>query len=305
MLYSYEELNCKDIDHITAYKRYLYKYINQKKEFRRLKFHEKDYTFGWMEATYTDNKANAFNLYKIKEAKEYLFYKIILTYGENVCDFSAITYGPNGKITANQLRKDKRLFNEYLQVWKNYIAKPNGAYLTIIAPMIRRKIKELKSICTSQTDFLNREKYCYAIFFYIYYKAKLYFDEKKEKYLTFRILNKPFIINIYSFCHILSRHYIPSLNRGLPNTMNDKLPFIDINNFSKSLQVIIETYFKINPTLDINTEYLLFNINNTPYILWIKYKRLKDCYGYEVCSFYKCQDQKDLEKFKKGIVIKL
>ena len=41
MIYSSKELKAEGFDHKTAMQCYMYKYINQKKEFHRLKAHEK------------------------------------------------------------------------------------------------------------------------------------------------------------------------------------------------------------------------------------------------------------------------
>ena len=98
MIYCNNELKADGFDHIIAMQRYLYKYINHKKEFHRLKAHEKDYAFGWMNATYDDKGKKAFNLYEDVEAYEYVFFNIILTYGEDIASFEGEFFGPSGKI---------------------------------------------------------------------------------------------------------------------------------------------------------------------------------------------------------------
>ena len=57
MIYQNKELKTEGFNHKTAMQRYLYKYVNHKKEFHRLKAHEKDYAFSWMNVTY-DEKGN-------------------------------------------------------------------------------------------------------------------------------------------------------------------------------------------------------------------------------------------------------
>ena len=87
--------------------RYLYKYLNQKKEFHCLKHHEKDYAFSWMRTITDANNQKVFDLYLESEAAEYIFYSIILTYGENVDEFMGRLYGPLGKLPKEQINKDQ------------------------------------------------------------------------------------------------------------------------------------------------------------------------------------------------------
>lgn len=301
MIYSSEQIKLFDSNkHAIAVGRYLHKYFNDQYNFRRLKPHEKDYLFGWMETITNDDGNRVYDLYKIPEAKEYLFNKIILRYGEDVDSFSCSICGPSGKLTANQVRKDKRFFNEYLQIWKKQLENPMGMYLPVIKRELNDKLKELSKICLTEQEYKGREKYCYAVFFYVYYKAKLYFEEKKEKYLEFEEHGYKFIANIYSYCHIFTRHYVPSLNRGMSNTINADIPCIDINNFLESIKKLVDIYFEKNHNLDTSMEYLLYKINGDKYIMWIKYKKLNElCHqeGFEIRSFYRCTKGTDLIRF--------
>ena len=301
MIYCNSELKADGFDHIIAMQRYLYKYINHKKDFHRLKAHEKDYAFGWMNATYDDKGKKAFNLYEDVEAYEYVFFNIILTYGEDIASFEGEFFGPSGKIPHSQVLKDKSFFEMFLQIWKSNLRLHKGPYLSIIAPMFQQKLKELKTICKSEQELLSRELYCY-----IYYKAKLYFEEKESKSIIFNIKGYSFVANIYTYCHIFNRHYVPSLNRGLNSTMNDNLPMIDVNSLLESIQDLIVKYFSVCSSLQSSTEYLLFKLNGDKYILWIKYKQLDELSkskGFEIRSFYKCEDTKDLSLYDNTIDI--
>ena len=301
MLYSRRQLQSPSFDHRTAMSRYLNKYLNQKSEFRRLKAHEKDYVFEWSNCIRDDQENPVINLNEEPLACEYLFYRIILTYGEDVDNFKGCFIGPKGIIPEDQVQKDKSFFDNCLIHWKRMIDEHKGPYLSIIDPMLKRKLVELKKACKSEEEYCSREKYCLAVFFYLYYKAKVYFDELNPKALIFTIKNYTFVVNIYTFCHIFTRHYVPSLNRGIDgNSMNDELPCIDINNFLESIQNLITSYFSVCDELDSSKEYLLFKLNNDPYILWIKYKRLNELSknpGFEVRSFYKCNEETDLKRF--------
>lgn len=305
-MYSNKELKTEGFDHKTAMQRYLYKYVNHKKEFHRLKAHEKDYAFSWMDVTYDEKGNKAFELYKDTEAYEYVFYNIILTYGEDIASFNGDFSGPNGKIPDSQVLKDKGFFEMFLQIWKNKLNLHKGPYLSIIAPMFQQKLKELKNICKTEQELLSRELYCYSVFFYIYYKAKLYFDEKEIKSLIFEVKGYSFVANIYTYCHILNRHYIPSLNRGLSNTMNNNLSMININSLLESIRDLIVKYFTICNSLHSSIEYLLFKLNGDKFILWIKYKKLDELSkteGFEIRSFYKCEDAKDISLYDNTIDI--
>lgn len=298
-MYTSDELQAPQFDHKTAMQRFLHKFLYHRKEFKKFKSYEKHYAFDRMKVTYDENKEPAFNLYDIEEAREYVFYSIILCYGEAVDSFSPPLYDAKGKISAEKIRRDKRFFNNYLSIWKEQIKRHKGAYLNIIVPMLNEKLKELRAIC-SDHEYKGREKYCYAVFFYIYYKAQLYFDGIKNKCVTFDIQGFTFVINIYSFCHIFNRHYIPSLNRGLLSTMNIQHDGIDIQDLPNSLKRLIMTYCSQFNELSINTEYMLFNFDGFPYILWIKYKsipELNNMNGFEVRTYYRCEEQRDLEKF--------
>ena len=82
MLYSRKEL--KDItlpNSQIPLKRYLHKY--EIGELKKLKMHEREFLFEHMILMNNDemfNRKATFDLRKIEEAKEYLFYMIILTY---------------------------------------------------------------------------------------------------------------------------------------------------------------------------------------------------------------------------------
>lgn len=299
-MYSSSELQDPEFDHKSAMQRFLHKFQNQRKEFRRLKEYEKHYAFDWMNVIYNDNGQHAFDLYGIDEAKEYIFYSIILCYGENVADFSPPLYDAYGKIPAGKIRKDKRFFNEYLHIWMSQLDKRKGQYLSVLDKPLRNKLLNLQKVCTKK-EYKAREKYCYAVFFHIYYKAKLYFEAIKNKYLSLDIGDYTFVYNIYSYTHILSRHFYPSLNRGLGVSINTQSCGIDLNDVGGSILKHLDTYFTYCTELNECKEYLLFKFKSDKYIMWIQYKTLKELNhnkkGFEVRSFYRCESQHDLNKF--------
>ncbi len=302
MLYTSNELNSsKWEESIVPLQRYLHKYYMN--EINNLKHHEKDFLFRSMLylRNGTDNKLS-FNLYKIPEAREFLFNKIILTYGKGVVDFNGVFYDYNGKIAPSNLRKDKRFFHEYLSIWENQLTAGKGAYFSVLKPMFLCKVRETNALeaegTLTKAECKSRIKYLKAIFFFIYYKVKYFFDEKSSTYIQRNILGFEFIANIYTFCHILSRHYIPSLNDIYGVSLNNENQLIKI---PKSIMDIVNSYFTIKGTLDKKTEYILIEIGNDPYIIWLKYKRLnelKSKEGFEIRTFYKPFAKEFSEKFE-------
>lgn len=119
MLYTNKQLVSKGFDHRIAVKRYLYKYLNQKKEFKRLKPHEKDYLFGWMRVSYNEQGEPAFDLYEETEAQEYIFFNIVLTYGEDIDKFEGPIMGPHGKLMDEEIRKDHAFLINIYQYGKS------------------------------------------------------------------------------------------------------------------------------------------------------------------------------------------
>ena len=281
--------------------RYMHKYNNN--EFKKLKMHEKDFFFQHIKLLYVDKGCNivpAFNLRKIKEAEEYLFYTIILTYTYSYVDFDSASYNYRGKIPANEIRKDKRFFYEYINKWKNQVSFKKGPYFSEIYIAINQKIKGLKTVKENTRISLHSyKKKCmliWAVFFHIYYKAKIYYDEKKKKYDE--IMIDKFIVrfDIYSFIHIMSRHYYPNMNLEAGISLNSKLSIINMEELPISVLNLIKQHTSFS-YLTQKTEFLLFEIDGEKYIIWIKFKNVENNAIFQVRSFYKCKEQRDLNKF--------
>ena len=309
-LYPYKVLNhikFKDIS--VPAQRYVHKFVKQRNEVTKLKHHEKDFLFRVLETLHDADDSHPFNLFKIPEAKEFVFDTIILTHSNQVMVFDGPVPGPYGLLKPNEKRRNKRFFYEYMAVWKNQVEKGEGAYCSVIKPEIRKKIKSWKD--WTGTD-LNRQKtlkqkteYIYATFFHIYYRVKLYFDELSKPYVLENIGGFDIVFNVYSFVHILSRHYYPNMNQDIGISMNKEIECFDIEYLPDA---IIDLIKKSNAqkALTANTEYLLCSFGGDNYILWMKYKRLNETKadGFEVRSFYKCEEQRDLDKVNEpGAVI--
>ncbi len=301
-LYSFSYLNridFKDIE-VPAY-RYTFKFENHRSEIKRLKHHEKDFLFRVLIMWHDADGQYAYDLFTIPEAKEFLFHWIILIHANQIMVFDGPVSGPSGLLTPAEKRRNKRFFYEYMNVWKNQIEKGEGGYLSIIKPEIKKKIKGWEEWAGNDIEkhkyVKKKVDYIYATFFHIYYHTKLYYDEKPKPYIIKTIGGFDVVINIYSFIHILSRHYYPNMNKEIGITLNTEMEYMNLDYLPDELFPLIEKYGQQFP-LTKGTEYILFSFGNDYYILWLKYKILNETKkeGFEVRSFYKCEEQRDLDK---------
>lgn len=298
--YSYlDKIDVNDID-VPAY-RYTFKFENHRNEIKRLKHHEKDFLFRVLKLWHNSDDKYAYDLFTIPEAKEFLFHWIILTHSNQTMVFDGPVTGPYGLLTPSEKRKNKRFFYEYLNVWKNQIEKGEGGYMSIIKPEIKKKIRDWGKWAGSDIEknkFLQKKvEYIYATFFHIYYHAKLYYDEKPKPYVIKNIGGFDVVINTYSFVHILSRHYYPNMNRDIGITLNTEMECMNLDYLPEELFPLIEKHNQQCP-LTKGTEYLLYSYGKDFYILWLKYKILNETKkeGFEVRSFYKCEERRDIDK---------
>lgn len=106
--------------------------------------------------------------------------------------------------------------------------------------------------------------------------------------------------DVYTYSHVLSRHYVPLMNKGFGGTLNEPIPYVDVFELPKSLLELINDYAN-HGIITKSTEYLLFEMDGMKYILWIKYgviPNLKDKMGFEIRSFYRCSEQRDINKYE-------
>lgn len=274
MIYDYIQLqNLRSEGNKTPLERYLHKFLNQRKEIRKLKTHEKDYLFHNMSILRDENDKKSFDIVSIKEASEYNFYYLILTYSENL-DFDKPTQNYLGQIISRKdMEDDKVHYDGYFTDWKKQLESSKGRYCSIIYIELNRRLKELnveyEDGRIDKTIFDYQTKYLYTVSFFIYYKVKLFFDGMAEKYILLKVFGENIVINIYSFVHILFRHYFPSMDIGKGNrSINTHLPFLDINNLPLSLYSFITKYFSFDKTaLTPSREYLLFSFNSEKHII--------------------------------------
>lgn len=306
MLYTRSDLKTKGfVDHYTAMQRYIHKYYHDRKNFNRLKWHEKDFFYEHLQILKDDNGRCGFDLLKIPDAEDYLFEKIILIYacGNDSIDFSKKASDYDGVIDKKRQAKYMSVYWKLLVKWRSRLDKPDDLYTGIIAPMRNEKLKELNNLLDdkqiSKPTFIKRGNYIDTTFYHIYYKVKCYFDEIKDRCEVKSIGGYDFYADVYTLCHILSRHYVPLMNKGIGGTLNEQIPYVDVFELPKSLLDLIDDYAKYGVITE-KTEYLLFEMDEVKYILWIKFgaiPNLKDKEGFEVRSFYRCSEQGDLYKF--------
>ena len=269
VLYSYRFLNHIDFEDIEVpAQRYLYKFEHHRKEIVHLKLHEKDFLFRAMKVIENHSGKHRYNLYKIPEAKEFVFIWIILLHANQKMDFDGRIAGPYGLLTPMEKRQNKRFFYEYFNVWKSQVQKGKGAYLSVIKVEIERKVKELMQVeHTGRKEIKKRIEFIYAIFFHIYYTVKQYFDERTKPFVLRTIGGLDVVFNTYSFIHILSRHYYSNMNKRNRVSLNDDFE-IDLDYLPDEMLPLIDKSNGLKP-ITRETEYLLYSIGTDYYILWI------------------------------------
>lgn len=276
MIYTRAELeHMKFEECVVAMQRYLHKYVNDKRNFKRLKWHEKDFFFRHLQILKDDKGNKGFDLLNIPEATDFLFEKIIITYANNGdFDFTRKTNDYDGLIKDKLQQKYRDLFWKELDSWRRDMEHHKGAYDSVIFPMRNSKFKELDDLCNhckiTKQELIKRKVFIDAVFFHICYKAKWYYDELKNKSIHQMIVGFDFYADIYTYCHVMSRHYFPQMNNRIGGTVNDEIPYIDIFELPSSLLRLVCEYATVGNITE-NTEYILFEMDGSKYILWIKY----------------------------------
>ena len=305
MLYSRTALKTKNfVDSQEAMQRYLHKFMHDAKNFDKLKWHEKDFFFEHLQILRDKNGKGGFDLLKIPKASDYLFEKVILLYaGDNGCvDFSRKTSDYDGIIDKKRQRLYRSFFWKKLSSWREEVERPQSLYPSVIYPLRNYKYREINTLydkmIINKAEYIKRCTYIDATFYHIYYKVRCYFDELKDNCEKACICGFDFYADIYTYCHVLSRHYFPQMNIKIGGTLNDNIPYVDVFELPKSLLQLITDYSTFCAITQ-QTEYLLFQMDGSQYILWIKYGKiptLNNKVGFEIRSFYKCTEEKDLVK---------
>jgi hypothetical protein len=325
MLYTSLQLKDPEIKTV-AISRYLHKYTNQQRDFKRLKLHEKEFLFNSMRSLITINEKGenedlagmdtytawkyleskgmaekAFDLYEMEQAYEFIFYRIVLDYHDNLYFLSPVK-GPYGLLTRDEIQKDKGFFEMYFPIWEQLLFSNKGNYIPHISKEYRDKIKILEQGCKERkfgyNQYLNKEKELKLTCFHIYYRTRYFFEEHGDIIYKIEIDGKLFIVDVYSYIHILSRHYMPNSNNfDLAVSFNEEVPFIDIYQLPISIESLLKEYYKLRK-LEESDEYFILRYDTSYYIFWIRFVYLDsikdDCFHFR--TFYKIKKKKDFEK---------
>lgn len=301
MLYRRKELpkRSKD-DNRVAITRYMHKFVHQRNEVKRFKWHEKHFLFTCMYVmTYDGGKR--FDLLSIPEAKEWAFDYLLLIYlGKNrKIDFSVPARDYNGRISNSLKRKHMTFFWKCMDEWKQKLESGEGVYCGILRNEYQRKIAWYERMPITKPQKIQRQVYVLATFFHIYYIIRMYFDEIPGKFEMEEIDGFKVVADIYTYCHVLSRHYFWMMREG-GATLNDDIEMLDIKDLPKSLLSMVRKYCSC-VHLTRQTEYLLFEYNQTKYVLWFHqygYVSSAKIEGLQIRSFYKCESEQDILKYK-------
>lgn len=148
MLYTRQQLSQKGfVDSHVAVQRYLYKFLNHRKEMSKLKWHERDFFYEHLHILKNDKGQISFDIFSIPEAKDYVLYRLILMYASdnNFIDFNKKTFDYDGEIAKNKRQRHKQLFYRLLADWTKELKEGKGQYLMVIKPLYEKKLKELEN----------------------------------------------------------------------------------------------------------------------------------------------------------------
>lgn len=307
MLYKREELpkHSRD-DNRVAITRYLHKFVNQRSEIKRLKWHEKDYLFSHLRII-TFDRGKRYDLLTIPEAKEWAFDYILLIYlgASRKIDFSKPAYDYYGLISNARKIKHRIFFWKCMEEWKQELEAGKGAYCGVLRNEYQRKLKSIEQMPITKIQKNQKRIYILATFFHIYYIIRMYFDEKPSKCDVDNIGGFNVVADIYTCCHVLSRHYFWLMQEG-GASLNDDIPILNIKSLPSSLLGLVRLHCT-KASINQQTEFLLFEYDNVKYILWMKYGRVDSAKmeGFQIRSFYKCETELDLNKFDEKIAIEI
>ena len=309
MLYSRSALPNSFVECNVALQRYLHMFSNERKKIAKLKWHEKDFLFQNMRSLIDNQGNHAFDLLDIAEAEDYVMYLLILLFASDggIIDLKKEVKDYYGVVP----KKRKELYvKRYLlgmEKWSKRLENTGGdPYLTVLNPLYKMKYKELESLYLSSAinmdDLKERSLYMKSMFFHTMYNARVYFDEKpSDSKCVHEVINGCDVYaDIYTYCHVLIRHYYPQMNiDGIGGTLNSNIKAIEMRDLPVSLLRLVRLHSEFSG-LTPQTQYLLYEFEREKYIMWLKYKNLgyKDKgKGIRICSFYKCIHPRDLSKY--------
>jgi hypothetical protein len=316
MLYSKQELerlvkHGSDEGKVTAHARYLYK-IKQG-ETKKLLPHEREFVANFLPRVYSDQDLNVpvYNVYELDFCGEALLKQLMVTYLDNL-DFLMPVWNGVKYLQPDEIAIDRTNFYNLLQLWQNKLnANYSDTYLHEVRLEYHRKLNIVNRLRAEGLygRFLYERKIIEQQLnaFYLNYVTKSFFRSHKADFVSFSAFGQLFSCNVYSYVHIVSRHYIPKLNGIDPErSFNNTLPNIDPFNLPYSIRDLILDFFSKAPeTYALNSEWMIFSDRQDFYILWWKHKRLKEnsqTFGYEIRSLYKIEAERDWQKVNRDYV---
>ena len=309
MLYCRSALPNSFVECNVAMQRYLQMFATDRKKIAKLKWHEKDFLFQNMRSLMDSQGNRAFDLLDITEAEDYVMYNLILMFAskDGSINFKKEIKDYYGIIP----EKRKELYvNRYLsgmERWSKLLGNSGGnPYLTVLNPLYKMKHEELELLYLNNIidmdDFQERVLYMKSMFFHTMYNARVYFDEmpQNSKCVHEVINGCDVYADIYTYCHVLIRHYYPQMNiDGIGGTLNSNIKAIEMNDLPVSLLRLVRLHSEFS-CLTPQTQYLLYEFEGEKYIMWLKFKNLgyrDKGKGIRICSFYKCIHLRDLDKY--------
>jgi len=311
MLYTREALrNHTQEEGIVAIKRYFHKIY--KKETTRFCPHECDYLAIRLRSIFRDKEGGGeervLEPYDQPFLSEAVLKYLFLIYFKNLDFIQPVFVGKN-QLSKEEINKDKQKFDELLLQWREkFHAKKTDKLLHEV------KLEYLRKLTILNDQYANG-LYGWFLFkrkcleqelnaFYIYFTVKTFFKNINCNYINFWIDDKQFIINYYTYVHIISRHYIALFNGiDTEKSFNDSLPFIDPFNLPISLAKVVAEYFQFAPTIyNFNQEFMIFSYKGEHYIIWWKRKKIDEianAVGYEIRTLYKIQSSNDHARINK------
>ena len=308
MIYSKQELEQISLeDQPIAVSRYLNKLL--KNEIKKLLPHEVEFITSVLPHVYSnsDRTVLKYDIYELDFCNESLFKKLILRYLLNL-DFLSPVYNGYKNLSKEEILRDKIKFDYLLSIWEDRLHSKgsNDIFLHEIKIEYNRKNKHLK-LLRNNNQFVGG-RFFYErkslneklVAFYIYYTVKLFFKSHRSNSVIFEKNGFRFSINVYSYIHIISRHYMQSVNIvDLDKSFNNELSIIDVFNLPYSIRDLICEYIRYAPDNYQLKEFIIFKYNNDYYIIWLKLKKMiefNNDFAYEVRTMYKIFKEVDLEK---------
>jgi len=307
MLYSKQQLETlTNEEKSIASQRYLHKVYRG--DVKKLLPHECEFLSSMLPYVYADKELTkpTYDIYELRYCADAVFKRLILTYLQNL-DFLKPVFNGVKELDDEEIARDKKKFEELLRIWELKL-EPNysDAFLHEIKIEYNRKIKILKDQFQDGL-FGGRRIYEREILkqklsaFYIYSVTRSFFKSHKSNFVAFQASGSTFLVNIYSYVHIASRHYIPDLN-GIDSerSFNSELICVNPFNLPYSMRDMIIDYFDNAPNnYVLNPEYMIFCQDTDFYIVWWKHKKLSELnfqMGYEIRTLYKIEAERDKQK---------